>query len=329
MDFLSVLGIVSKERFCNAIGVSLRSVKRWKLNGISDRRKGAKKNVHRKLSEEETEVIYRTLCSPEYCDQTPAEAFATLLDKGVYLASVSTLYRILRSKNAVKHRTEQKEPGTRKKPAELKASGPHQVWMWDITYLKSPVKGIYYYAYVIEDLYDRSIVAWGIYENESDKHARELFEYAVKNEGDSPDFVHSDNGNPMKGVTLLEFFYKLNIGPSYSRPHVSDDNPYIESLFHTVKYCRPIPTFFNDISHARTWFADFTNWYNNKHLHSSLQYVTPFQRRQGLHIEILRHRNEVIKAAREKYPERWGVRISKEFKIPTYEILNPDKKITA
>ena len=136
----------------------------------------------------------------------PREIFNSLLDKGLYYASEITFYRILKKFNALSHRTESKKGISRNKPAELKAYHKNQIWMWDITWLKSPVTGIWYYAYVIEDLYDRSNVAWMIYENESDEYSRELFEYACCKENAHPDFVHSDNRNTMKGVTLFALF---------------------------------------------------------------------------------------------------------------------------
>ena len=186
----------------------------------------------------------------------------------------------------------------------INAYRKNQVWMWDITWLKSPVTGIWYYAYVIEGLYDRSIVAWMIFENESDEHSRELFEYACRKENAHPDFVHSDNGNPMKGVTLVAVYYQLGIVPSFSRPRVSDDNPFIESFFKTLKYKCGYPRYFKDLNHTRSWFADFIHWYNFEHKHSGLQFITPMQKRMGLHFELFKNRNQVICKTRERNPLR-------------------------
>lgn len=197
--------------------------------------------------------------------------------------------------------------------------------MWDITWLKSPVTGIWYYAYVIEDLYDRSVVAWMIFENESDEHSRELFEYACNKENAHPDFVHSDNGNPMKGVILVALYYQLGIVPSFSRPRVSDDNPFIESFFKTLKYKCGYPRYFEDLDHARNWFADFIHWYNFEHKHSGLQYITPMEKRQGKHFKIFDNRNQVIRKAREKSPQRWSSKI-RQYKISEFEVLNSAKK---
>ena len=150
---------------CKYLDISSRTIQRWRKNGLTDKIKGASKNVPKKLSEEEVSTIYKLLCSNEYKEMTPVEAFNSLLDKGIYHASSRSFYRILKRFNAFTHRTETKSGTSRSKPAELKAYAKNQIWMWDITWLKSPVTGIYYYAYVIEDLYDRSIVSWMIYEN--------------------------------------------------------------------------------------------------------------------------------------------------------------------
>ena len=201
--------------------------------------------------------------------------------------------------------------------------------MWDITWLKTDVKGIYKYAYVIEDLFDRGIVGWAIYENESDEHAKELFEEVCRKELAYPKYVHSDNGEAMKGITLVAFYYKLGIVPSFSRPRVSDDNPYIESFFKTLKYKCGYPKCFTSLEHARTWFADFIDWYNNQHIHSGLQYVTPKQKRTGEYISILNNRNQVIEKAKTAHPERWGSRSARKYLIQGQEILNPNRKDVA
>src|SRR5574344_2051596 len=220
LDFVNlyvILGIVRLSILSKHLGISERTIQRWNKNGVDDHRKGSAKNVVRKLSESERDELYLVACSDEYKDMNPHEVYNSLLDKGIYFASESSFYRVLREKKALCHRRETKEGTSRKKPDELKATAKNQVWMWDITWLKTDVKGIYYYAYVIEDLYDRSIVGWMIFENESDVHAKELFEAACLKEKAHPKFVHSDNGEPMKGITLVAFYYQLGIIPSFSR----------------------------------------------------------------------------------------------------------------
>jgi putative transposase len=326
LDFINlyvVLGIVRLTILCFHIGISERTIQRWNKDGIIDKRKGAEKQVVRKLTDEERDEVYRTACSSEYKDMNPHEIYNSLLDKGIYLASESSFYRILRDHNAVTHRRETKEGTSRQKPAELKATAKNQVWMWDITWLKSEVLGQYYYAYVIEDLYDRSIVGWAIHENENDEHAKDLFEAVTRNEKAHPQFVHSDNGNAMKGLTLVAFYYRLGIVPCFSRPRVSDDNPFIESFFKTLKYSCGYPRNFIGLDHARKWFANFIDWYNTKHMHSGLEYVTPSQKRTGQHHAIFSNRNEVILQAKLKHPNRWGTRSPKKYLATPAEVLNP------
>jgi transposase InsO family protein len=325
LDFVNlyvILGIVRQSVVSHHLGISARTIQRWNTSGVDDKRKGAEKRVHRKLSDKERGELHRIACSEDYKDMNPHEIYNSLLDKGIYLASESSFYRVLRERNALIHRTETKEGTSRKKPDELKATAKNQVWMWDITWIKTAVKGIYYYAYVIEDLYDRSIVGWAIYETESDEHARELFEIVTQREGAVPDFVHSDNGGAMKGITLVAFYYRLGIVPSFSRPRVSDDNPFIESFFKTLKYRCGYPKFFTSIEHARNWFADFIDWYNTCHMHSSLQYVTPNQKRNGTHQAIFENRNVVIASAKEAFPERWGSRETRKYVASAEEVLN-------
>jgi transposase InsO family protein len=332
LDFVrlyAVLGIVRLETLCHYIGISARTIQRWNTYGTVDKRKGAKKNVPRAYSKAERDHIYTTACSAEYKDMNPHEVYNSLLDKGKYLASESTFYRILREHKPLEHRSECRGGTSKKKPDELTATEKNKVWMWDITWLKTDVKGIYHYAYVIEDLFDRSIVSWAIYENESDEHAKELLKNACEKEQAHPDFVHSDNGEPMKGITLVAFYYRLGIVPSYSRPRVSDDNPYIESFFKTLKYTCGYPKFFTSLEQARTWLADFIDWYNNDHMHSSLQYITPMQKRSGEYISIFNNRNMVICNARAAHPERWGSRPARKYEIRTVEVLNPAKKDVA
>lgn len=289
-------------------------------------RSGAEKSVPRKLTQEESEEIYKICCSARFKDSNPHEIYHILLDEGVYLASESSFYRILRKRKAITHRSNTKEGVSRGKPEQRIATAANQVWMWDITWLKSPVSGMWYYAYVIIDLYDRSVINWAIYENESDKHSTQLFKDACRKHGCAPKFVHSDNGNPMKGVTLVGFFYQLGIVPSYSRPRVSDDNPFIESFFKTLKYTPGYPKQFNSIEYARKWFADFVDWYNNRHWHSGMQYITPMQKRKGLHCQIFASRNETLSHAKEKFPNRWGKRNTQKFIVKEQEILNPEVK---
>jgi transposase InsO family protein len=256
---------------------------------------------------------------------TPEQVVATLAQESTYLASASTFYRVLRERNAISRRSDTRTPIHHAKPLQRTATGPNQLWSWDITWLATEVKGVWFYAYVIMDLWDRSVVGWAIHDREDGGLARELFERACRDHQAAPLFLHSDNGGPMKSYTLVEFLYARGIALTTNRPRVSNDNPYSESLFKTVKYRAGYPRVFKDLLSAMTWFAGFVDWYNNRHLHSSLAYLTPAQRRAGATQRILTDRNRTLEAARDRYPLRWGKRPPKHYQVPPEVVLNPNK----
>jgi putative transposase len=307
---------------CELSGVTQRTIQRWRSGKLLDARKGASKVTARKLTSAEVAAVYQTANLEKHADKTPEQIVAILLQEGSYLASPSTFYRILRAHNAMQRRQESKTPIRRYQPPQRVATGPNQVWTWDITWLSTEVKGRYLYAYVILDLWDRSIVGWSIHESEDGEHSRALFERVCRDTGVAPTYLHSDNGGPMKAFTLVEFLYAMNIVPSTNRPRVSNDNPFSESLFKTLKYRASYPRFFTSQLAAMQWFAGFVDWYNTKHLHSGLAFVTPQQRRLGLDKDILAHRNQTLSLARDRLPLRWGKRPSKVYEIADEVILN-------
>lgn len=290
---------------CEVLAISLRTFQRWRDHGSADRRKTAARRPVRKLSSEEQDRIVEICCRPEYANVSPYVIYADLLDKGIYLASVSTMYRILRTRNLLHHRGESRPPQRHAKPPELKATGPNQVWSWDITYLPTLVNGIFLYAYVLMDVWSRKIVGWEIHTEESEAHARDFFRRVAAAHNVEGVHLHADNGNPMRGVTILVLFFSLGILPSYSRPRVSNDNPFSESLFKTLKYRAGYPRRFKDINHARRWISDFANWYNTEHRHSGIGHITPNDRHDGRAAQIMAHRNQVLQNARKDHPERW------------------------
>lgn len=240
-----------------------------------------------------------------FADRTPEQIVATLAEEGIYVASASTLYRVLRKYKALAHRQESRKPRKAIKTAYRDVTGANQVWSWDITWLKTPVAGIFLYAYTIIDLYDRSIVGWTIETSESEYHSRRLFQRTIRDLGVCPVIVHADNGNPMRGVTLAVFLDSLMITRSYSRPRCSNDNAFIESWHKTLKYSVGYPRSFESLGHARCWFTEFINWYNTEHQHSGIGYVTPQQRRSGAAQEIYERRNRTLHEARIQNPLRW------------------------
>jgi transposase InsO family protein len=267
---------------------------------------------------------------PEYRDLSPQQIVPQLADKGVYLASESTFYRILREEDALHHR-EPSRPRSATRPREHIATGPLEVWSWDITYLRSAVRGAFYYLYLIEDIWSRKIVGWAVHEEESmDLSARLIDETATRLGCDRSGLVlHSDNGGPMKGSTMLATLQRLGIVESFSRPHVSDDNPYSEALFRTLKYRPAYPRgAFASIAAARQWVEDFVAWYNTEHLHSAISFVTPEDRHTGEDQAILVRRREIYEAARKRKPERWSGK-SRSWERVEVVKLNPEREKSA
>ena len=303
------------------VGFSARSLQRWKRHGTSDRRKGAAKRVPRALVPAERQLIAEVACSPAYRDHTPYVIVATLLELGLYLASVSSFYRILRERKLLAHRSETAPRQPRPAPPERVASGPNQVYTWDITYLKSVVRGIFFYAYLVIDIWDRSIVGWAVHGEERSEHSEELFRTLKVRHQFRGLFTHSDNGGPMKGGTMLE----LGITPSFSRPRVSDDNPYSESLFSTMKRTVGYPEAFDCVSAAREWLGRFVDWYNQEHRHSSIGWVTPHQKRFGEDHALFDQRNRALDEAYAAHPERWS-RPPQQWTQEAQVVLNPAER---
>lgn len=241
------------------------------------------------------------------------------------MASESSFYRILREADEHHHRGRSRPPRPAAKPPRLVARAPNEVWTWDISWLPGPVKGLFFYLYLIVDLYSRKIVGWEVYARESAEYAAEVVRRAVLAEGcvDQPLVLHADNGSPMKGETLLETLYRLGIATSYSRPRTSNDNPYSEALFRTCKYCPAYPTQgFAGLAEARAWMQQFVYGYNHEHCHSGIRFVTPQQRHSGQDQAILAQRQAIYEQARARHPERWS-RAIRNWNPITEVWLNP------
>jgi len=278
-----------------------------------------------KLSDSERKRVLEIINSEDFRDLSPNQIVPMLADQGKYVASESTMYRILRAEGQQNHRETSREP--RAKPNEHVATGPNQVWSWDITYCVSSVRGQYHYLYLMLDVWSRKIVGWRVHDQESMEHASDLVIRAALAENiDAGKIVlHSDNGSPMKGATMLATLNALGITASFSRPSVSNDNPYSESLFRTLKYRPEYPRRpFENIEEVTAWVSAFVAWYNEEHLHSNLCFVTPEQKHQGLDIQILTKRSAIYEAARQKNPEKWSGKI-RSWKATDVTILNPDK----
>ena len=307
---------------CEVLEISASTFRRWSAGHLKDCRKGALKQNPRKLAPEEEQSIIDICCSDEYKDDNPYKIHASLLDKGTYIASTSSFYRVLRKNGLISHRGNTRPGQSHSKPPEKIATGPNQVWCWDITWMNSDVRGMFYYAYVIIDIWDRSIVKWAIHDREDDALSEELFQHALRDNKYPDVWIHSDNGNPMKGVTLLGLFYSLGICNSYSRPRVSNDNPFIESWFKTLKYNVSYPGKFSSTENAREWFAGFVDSYNASHSHSGMHFITPQQVRSGKYESIVANRNKVMIEAKSKNPQRWSSNVKQ---LPEKHVvtLNP------
>jgi transposase InsO family protein len=291
-----------------------------------DQRKYRKDKPANKLGDNERAKLLKICNSPAYQSLPPSQIVPALADKGLYIASEATFYRILKKEGQLEHRGKARQKIS-KKPRTHTAKGPNQVWTWDITYLPTSIKGMFFYLYMIVDIYSRKIIAWEIHEEQSDESASLLIRKAYMSEGiNGRDIVlHSDNGSPMKGATMLATLQNLGVVPSFSRPSVSNDNPYSEALFKTLKYKPGYPSKpFESLDGARSWVYEFVNWYNFKHKHSALKYVTPLQKHNKEDEKILRKRKAVYKKAKAKNPSRWSGKIRNW--NPVKEVfLNPDK----
>jgi putative transposase len=285
-----------------------------------------------KLSDAERQEILRIANSPEYRDLSPKQIVPRLADEQqLYIGSESTIYRVLREYGMLHHRQPSKPPQKRVRPRTLIATGPNQVWCWDITYLPSPIRGAFYYLYLVIDVWSRKIVGWAIHERECTDLASDLIDSLCVAEGISRDqlSLHSDNGSPMKGSTLLATLERLGVARSFSRPRVSNDNPFVEAVFRTVKYRPGYPRGpFASIEAARSWMTAFTNWYNHVHRHSGIRFVTPAQRHALLDSKILARRAKLWERARRRHPARWSGGVRNWTPVETVA-LNPEPQTAA
>jgi transposase InsO family protein len=252
---------------CRVLAISVRTLQRWSGDGEvkADGRKqaGAQREPANKLCERERQQILDVANEPEFASMAPSQIVPILADQGRYIASESSFYRVLREADQLARRGKAKPPA-RQRPMPLQASAPNQLWSWDITYLATTIKGVFFYLYLVMDVYSRKIVGWEVFDSESAEQAAVVFHKAHLREGigDQPLVLHSDNGSPMKGATMLATLQRLGVMPSFSRPSVSDDNPYSEALFKTLKYHPGFPDKpFDSLQEAREWVAGFQRWY--------------------------------------------------------------------
>lgn len=320
-----------RSKACDVMNIAPSTLRRWKPGNevLGDRRPTAIKPVppHR-LSPAERKRILAVCNGADYQNLPPSQIVPQLADKGEYIASESSFYRVLKANNQLQHRGRAKARQSRKQTTHI-ANRPNEVWMWDITYLPSRVIGQHFYLYMIEDLHSRYGVHFEVHEPESGELAATLMVQAMLKAGckNQRPVLHSDNGAPMKSLTMKAKLAQLGIKPSYSRPRVSNDNAFIESMFRTVKYCPQWPSQgFDDVANARQWVASFMQWYNETHRHRGIRYVTPGQRYRGEDVQILEKRKAIYQHAKQTNPNRWSGNIRNW--TPCQAVaLNPEKDI--
>jgi len=281
----------------------------------------------RALSEEERSKVLSELNSPRFMDKSPAEVWASLLDEGRYHCSERTMYRILKDNEEVKERRNQLTHPEYKKP-ELLATRPNQVWTWDISKLRGPAKWTYFYLYVILDIFSRYVVGWMVAHRESAALAQKLIRESCKKQLIDLNqlTIHADRGSPMIAKTTAQLFITLGINKSHSRPHVSNDNPYSESQFKTLKYRPDFPDRFGCIEDALTFCRSFFTWYNTEHHHSGIGMLTPEAVHYGLAEEVIKSRQVVLEEAYRKHPERFVRGVPIPPVLPEAAWINPPKK---
>lgn len=322
---------------CREAGITMRTLQRWRDPDVGIRADGRPDAVRptpkHALSEQERAAILEVANAPQYAALPPAQIVPRLADEGRYLASESSFHRVLHQAGQASHRGRAKTPQARRKPTTHVARAPNQVWCWDVTWLPSQVTGRWFYLYLILDLYSRKIVGYEVHEAESGEHAAHLLKRTALAEGihaaTNKPVLHGDNGAALKATTVLAMLQWLGVAPSYSRPRVSDDNAFVESLFRTAKYRPGFPVQgFTELQDARTWAAQFVHWYNHEHLHSGLRFVTPAVRHAGLDAAQLQARTQVYERARQRHPQRWTGAIRDWSRVDVVT-LNPDRDTVA
>lgn len=325
----AVVSGARRSECCKILEFSVRTLQRWEKDPEQgDQRQGPVTASAKQLTVVERQRVLDIANSVEYRDLPPSQIVPKLADLGIYVASESSFYRILKSEALSAHRLNTR-PRTYLRPTPVIATAPNQVWSWDITYLKSPVRGQYFFLYMIMDVFSRMIVGSEVYVAESAGYASALIADATRRHGVVRHqlTLHSDNGGPMKGATMLATLQRLGVVPSFSRPKVSDDNPFSESLFKTLKYRPSYPNgAFASISEARIWVERFVAWYNNEHQHSEISFVTPASKHNGEDIALLEKRKLLYENVKIKNPLRWSKEVRKWNQI-TEVLLNPTKEM--
>jgi len=319
-----------QDRACALIGLAERTMQRWQVDqSKGDQRPSRQQNPTNKLTVLERQKVLTVANSDEFGSLSPNQIVPILADRGEYIASESSFYRIMKACRLLNHRGSARPAQRRHKPRALCATAPNQLFSWDITYLPTLTKGIYFYLYLFMDIFSRKVVGWQIYDVESSDLAGDVMRDICAREAIQPDQVvlHSDNGSPMKGATMLATLQALGVAPSFSRPAVSNDNPFSEAMFKTLKYRPEYPhQAFDSLLDARQWVGKFVLWYNEEHRHSAINFVTPSERHAGLDVALLEKRAIVYEEAKNRCPNRWSG-ATRNWQPVLVVHLNPDQHI--
>lgn len=319
---------------CQVAGVDPRTLQRWQngegLTSGDARPRAVRPASAHALSEAERQRIVQVANEPRFAELPPARIVPMLADEGTYIASESSFNRVLRAHGQARHRGRSKPPQRKRPPSTHVATAPRQLWCWDMTFLASRIMGQWFYLYLILDVYSRKIVGFEVHEADSADHAVALLRRTALAEGihalpEKP-VLHGDNGATLKATTVLAMMHWLRITPSYSRPRVSDDNAFVESLFRTAKYRPQFPASgFVSLEDARRWASEFVGWYNHDHRHSGIRFVSPEQRHAGQDRDILAARHTLYLNARADNPRRWA-RHTRNWQPIVAVTLNPEKE---
>lgn len=311
---------------CVAMGIPPATVYRHRARRNEPDRLPRRPSCGRALVRQERQEVLDLLHSEKFMDKAPPEVYAALLDQGQYLCSIRTMYRLLEANQEVRERRDQLRHPSYAKP-ELLATAPNQLWSWDITKLLGPVKWAYYYLYVILDIFSRYVVGWMVAYREMAVLAQKLIQETMEKQNIQRGqlTIHADRGPSMKSKPVALLLADLGVTKTHSRPHISDDNPYSEAQFKTLKYRPNFPERFGSLEDARAFCQGFFAWYNLEHHHSGIGLMTPYGVHYGLAGEIYKSREKVLLAAYEAHPERFVRKPPVPLPLPSAAWINPPK----
>jgi putative transposase len=320
------------EPACEIVGVPPRTIQRWRANpGADDRRSGPRHRAHNAFTPAQEARVVKVLTDVRHAGVSPKQLVPRLADEGLFVASESTMYRVQRRHGLRRTKRPVASRDVARATTMHTATGPNQVWSWDITLLPTTVRGDFLYLYLVMDVWSRRIVGWTVEDREAGELASRLARRLCAEQAIPAGtlVLHADNGSAMRANTMLATLQRLGVVPSFSRPHVSNDNPYSEALFRTLKHGHSHPRFpFAALADARRWVARFVVWYNTEHRHSGIRFVTPDDRHFGRELEILARRHALYQMARRAHPERWTGN-TRNWAPVGHVTLNPEPDVKA